>query len=120
MLDFQNRLAVIFGGGRDIGGAVAVQLARCGAQVAFSYHNSDPVQVTDAIIAVGQTPFRQKLDAMDMDAVRAFAASFADQAGKKISVLINVVGSKPYCLPGLGERVLRERGERRHQRRHSL
>ena len=92
MVDFQNRLAVVFGGGRDIGGAVAVQLARCGAQVAFSYHSSDPVHVTDAIIAAGQTPFRRKVDAMDMDAIRAFAASCAGQAGKKISVLVNVVG----------------------------
>jgi len=29
---------------------------------------------------------------MDMHAVRAFAASSADQAGKEISVLVNVVG----------------------------
>ena len=92
MLDFRNKLAVVFGGGRDIGGAVAVQLARCGAQVAFSYHSSDPVHVTDAIIAAGQTPFRRKVDATDMNAVRGFAAACADQAGKKISVLVNVVG----------------------------
>ena len=92
MVDFQNRLAVVFGGGRDIGGAVAVQLARCGAQVALSYNSSDSRQVTDAIIAAGQTPFCRKVDAMDMDAIRAFAASCADQAGKKISVLVNVVG----------------------------
>jgi 3-oxoacyl-[acyl-carrier protein] reductase len=37
MLDFQNRLAVIFGGGRDIGGAVAVQLARGGRQGGIAY-----------------------------------------------------------------------------------
>lgn len=92
MVDFQNKLAVVFGGGRDIGGAVAVQLARCGAQVAFSYHGSDPAHVTDAIVATGQTPIRQKVDAMDMAAVRKFAVSCAEQMGKKISVLVNVVG----------------------------
>lgn len=92
MVDFQNRLAVVFGGGRDIGGAVAVQLAQHGAQVAFSYHGSDPRQVTDDIIAAGQTPYSQKVDAMDMAAVRAFAVSCAEHAGKKISVLVNVVG----------------------------
>lgn len=92
MVDFQNKLAVVFGGGRDIGGAVAVQLARCGAQVAFTYYGSDPVHVTDAIISAGQMPIRQKVDAMDMNAVRAFAVSCAEQAGKKISILVNVVG----------------------------
>ncbi len=92
MVDFQNKLAVVFGGGRDIGGAVAVKLAKCGAQVAFSYHGSDPRQVTDAVIAAGQTPFSQRVDAMDMAAVRAFAAASAEHAGKKVSVLVNVVG----------------------------
>ena len=31
MTDFQDKLAVVFGGGRDIGGAIAVELARRGA-----------------------------------------------------------------------------------------
>lgn len=92
MVDLQNKLAVVFGGGRDIGGAVAIQLARCGAQVALSYHSSDPAPVTDTIIAAGQKPILRKVDAMDMEAVRAFALSSAEQAGKKISILVNVVG----------------------------
>jgi 3-oxoacyl-[acyl-carrier protein] reductase len=92
MADFQNKLALVFGGGRDIGGAVAVELARRGAQVAFSYQSTDPASVIDAIAAVGQTPYTQKVDAMDTNAVRAFAVSSAEHAGKKISVLVNVVG----------------------------
>ncbi|HEY6377121.1 MAG TPA: SDR family oxidoreductase, partial [Edaphobacter sp.] len=92
MNDFQNKLAVVFGGGRDIGGAVAVELARRGAQVAFSYQSSDPGSVIDAIAATGQTPYSQKVDAMDMAAVRKFAVSSAERAGKQISVLVNVVG----------------------------
>ena len=92
MSDFSNKLAVVFGGGRDIGGAIAIELARRGAQVAFSYHGSDPNKIFDAIAAVGPKPYVQKVDAMDMDSVRAFATSSADQSGKKISVLVNVVG----------------------------
>jgi 3-oxoacyl-[acyl-carrier protein] reductase len=92
MLDFEDKLAIVFGGGRDIGGAVAVELARRGAQIAFSYHGSDPESTIDAIMAFGQKPYSQKIDAMDMSAVRAFARSSAEQAGKKISVLVNVVG----------------------------
>ncbi len=92
MIDFENKLAVVFGGGRDIGGAVAIEFARRGAQVALSYQSSDPASVIDAIAAVGQKPYAQKVDAMDTNAVRAFAVSSAEHAGKKISVLVNVVG----------------------------
>src|SRR5215467_10886490 len=92
MNDFQDKLAVVFGGGRDIGAAIAIELAGRGAQVALSYHGSNPDKVVAAIKALGQKPFAQKVDAMDMTAVRAFATSSAEQAGKKIAVLVNVVG----------------------------
>ncbi len=92
MTDFQDKLAVVFGGGRDIGGAIAVELARRGAHVALSYHDSNPDKVVDAITTLGRKPYTQRVDAMDMVAVRAFAASSAEQAGKKISILVNVVG----------------------------
>jgi 3-oxoacyl-[acyl-carrier protein] reductase len=87
MTDFQDKLAVVFGGGRD-----TIELARRGAQVALSYHGSNPDAVVTAIAALGQRPYAQKVDAMDMVAVRAFATWSAEQAGKKIAVLINVVG----------------------------
>ncbi len=92
MTDFKDKLAVVFGGGRDIGGAIAIELARRGAHVALSYHGSNPEKVIAAITALGQEPYAQKVDALEMDAVRAFATSSAQQAGKKIAVLINVVG----------------------------
>ncbi len=92
MTDFQDKLAVVFGGGRDIGGAIAVELARRGAHVSLSYHGSNPDKVVDAITALGHKPYAQKVDAMDMAAVRTFAASSSEQAGKKISTLVNVVG----------------------------
>jgi 3-oxoacyl-[acyl-carrier protein] reductase len=92
MTDFRNKLALVFGGGRDIGGAIAIELARRGAQVALSYHGSNPDKVIGAITALGEKVYTQKVDALDMSAVRAFAASSAKQAGKKIDVLVNVVG----------------------------
>lgn len=92
MTDFQNKVAVVFGGGRDIGGAVAIELARRGARVALSYHGSNPEKVITEITALGWKPYAQKVDALDMAAVRAFAATSAEHAGKKIDVLVNVVG----------------------------
>jgi 3-oxoacyl-[acyl-carrier protein] reductase len=92
MNDFEDKLAVVFGGGRDIGGAIATELARRGALVALSYHSSNPSAVVDTITGLGHKPFTQKVDATDMTAVRAFAENSAQQAGKPISTLINIVG----------------------------
>jgi 3-oxoacyl-[acyl-carrier protein] reductase len=92
MNEFQGKLAVVFGGGRDIGGAIAVELARQGAQVALSYLGSDPTAVVEAITAFGKKPYTQKVDATDMAAVRSFAANAASHAGTKIDCLVNVVG----------------------------
>ena len=92
MSDFENRFAVVFGGGRDIGGAVVVELARRGAHVAFSYNGSDPTKVMDAVAATGQPVLAQKVDAMDMAQVRNFAGWAAKKAGQKISIIVNVVG----------------------------
>jgi 3-oxoacyl-[acyl-carrier protein] reductase len=92
MTDFQNKLVVVFGGGRDIGGAVATELARRGADVALSYHSSNPDKVIADIAALGRKPHAAKVDALDMAAVRAFAKSAAQHAGKQIDVLVNVVG----------------------------
>ena len=89
---FENKLAVVFGGGRDIGRAVAIELAKSGAQVAFSYNGSGAEETLAAIKAAGSTGWALKVDAMDTKAVRAFPAWAKQQAGKEISVLVNVVG----------------------------
>lgn len=89
---FENQLAVVFGGGRDIGAAIAIELASRGARVALSYHQSQPDKVVQTIDAYGQKAIAQKVDAMDTAAVRSFVASAAEAAGKPIGVLVNVVG----------------------------
>jgi len=89
---FENQLAVVFGGGRDIGGAIAVELARRGAQVALSYHSSNPAKVLDAIKETGQEAFARKVNALDTAAIRGFVTEAAQSTGKPISVLVNVVG----------------------------
>jgi 3-oxoacyl-[acyl-carrier protein] reductase len=92
MNDFGNKLAVVFGGGRDIGGAISISLARRGAQVALSYNSSNPQETIAAIEAAGQKPLARKVDAMDTAAVREFAVWAQKESGKPIGVLVNVVG----------------------------
>lgn len=90
--DFENQLAIVFGGGRDIGGAIAIELARRGAHVALSYHSSNPAKILDAIEATGRKAFARKVDAMDTAAIRSFVADAANDAARAVSVLVNVVG----------------------------
>lgn len=92
MPDYKNKLAVVFGGGRDIGGAIAIDLATSGAQVALTYNSSNPAAVISAIDATGRKAISAKVDALDTAAVRRFAKSVAEQAGKPIDLLVNVVG----------------------------
>ena len=92
MSEWNGKLAVVFGGGRDIGAAVATELASMGAEVALSYNGSNPTAVVAAIEAGGGKAKAYKVDALDTAAVRAFAAEAAKDAGKKIAVLANVVG----------------------------
>jgi 3-oxoacyl-[acyl-carrier protein] reductase len=90
--NFANQLAVVFGGGRDIGAAIAIELASRGAQVALSCHQSQPDKVVEAIEAYGQKAIAQKVDAMNTAAVRSFINSAAEATGRPIGVLVNVVG----------------------------
>ena len=60
MIDLRNRLAVVSGGGRDIGRAISIQLARCGASVAFCYRvHSQPFREAGAIAMMVDAAFRQ-------------------------------------------------------------
>lgn len=92
MKEMEGKLAVVFGGGRDIGGAVGEALAAKGAEVVLSYNSSNPEATIKAIRSAGGTVTSYKVDALDTAAVRAFVAEAQAKAGKKIDVLVNVVG----------------------------
>ncbi|HZY62983.1 MAG TPA: SDR family oxidoreductase [Edaphobacter sp.] len=92
MHDYQGALAIIFGGGRDIGGAIAVELAQRGARVALSYHASNPDATLAAIEAAGQKAIAVKVDALDTTSVREFVRVAVDKAGTPAKILVNVVG----------------------------
>lgn len=92
MHDYQGALAIVFGGGRDIGGAVAVELAQHGARVALSYHTSSPDATLAAIEAAGQKAIAVQVDALDTAGVRNFAQASVSKAGQPAKMLINVVG----------------------------
>jgi 3-oxoacyl-[acyl-carrier protein] reductase len=85
-------LAIVFGGGRDIGAAISITLAQRGATVAFSYNSSDPTSTREAIADAGSNCIARKVDALDPAAIRAFISGAQKEAARPIGILVNVVG----------------------------
>jgi 3-oxoacyl-[acyl-carrier protein] reductase len=92
MFDLKEKVAVVFGGARDIGAGVAVELARCGARVVFTHHGTAPENTLQQTREVGPAAIAYPLDAMDSHAIHAFLPWAALQVKSPIHILVNVVG----------------------------
>ena len=92
--DFAGKRALVTGGSRGVGRAVALELARRGADVAFLYRSRD-AEATDveaAIRAEGRRGLALKADLADAAAVGA-AVNRATQELGGIEVLVQAAGA---------------------------
>jgi NAD(P)-dependent dehydrogenase (short-subunit alcohol dehydrogenase family) len=87
-----DKVAVIYGAGGAIGGAVARTFAREGAKVFLSGRNLAPVEAVagDIIAADGQAEAAQ-VDALNEDAIEHHVAGVVQKAGR-IDMVFNAVG----------------------------
>jgi 3-oxoacyl-[acyl-carrier protein] reductase len=94
MVDLKNKLAVVSGGARDIGRAVSIQLAKCGASVAFCYLESgeQAAETAEAVRQAGAKVLAAKVDVMKRAAVEAFISTVRKTFPQPIDILVNVVG----------------------------
>jgi 3-oxoacyl-[acyl-carrier protein] reductase len=94
MIDLKGKTAFVAGGARDIGSAICVELARCGAAVAFSYCASkdDAEKTAAAVQSAGGKVFSGKMDGTNSDSVNAFVADAAQQLGGGFDIVVNVIG----------------------------
>ncbi|MCE2392443.1 MAG: SDR family oxidoreductase [Proteobacteria bacterium] len=93
-MDLANKVAIVTGGARDIGGAVSERLAAAGAKVAINYFESRDSgertlqRITDAggeAILVGG-------DMTSEDAVAELIAQSQAAFGSEVDILVNVAG----------------------------
>jgi enoyl-[acyl-carrier protein] reductase III len=90
MRTFEGKVALVTGGTRGIGKAIAMRLARDGADVAINYSRSreSAEAAADELRALGVRAMTVQADVGDRDAVHAMVAAVAGEFGR-IDVLVN-------------------------------
>ena len=92
-MTLQDKVAVIYGGGGAIGGAVARAFAREGARVFVTGRQLAPVEaVAKEIASAGGSADAAEVDALDEPAVDEHLQSVIDKAGR-VDISFNAVGS---------------------------
>ena len=86
----EGRTAVVTGGSRGIGRAIALELGRQGAAVAIAYRQADDqaAAVTQAMAELGARHLAARCDVSKADDVRRFFTQVADGLGP-VDILIN-------------------------------
>jgi NAD(P)-dependent dehydrogenase (short-subunit alcohol dehydrogenase family) len=92
MAMLKDKVAVIYGGGGAIGGAVARGFAREGAKVFLTGRRRAPVEaVASDIVSAGESTDAAEVDALDEQAVERHLQSVIDRAGR-VDISFNAVG----------------------------
>jgi 3-oxoacyl-[acyl-carrier protein] reductase len=92
--DLTGKVAVVTGGGRDIGRACAIKLAQCGAAVAINYHSSSAGadSAVEEIVAMGGKAIALQGDMTSQDDVNALIEKTVQSFTGNIDVLVHVTG----------------------------
>jgi len=93
MIDLSGKTAVVTGGSRGIGRAIALRLATQGADVCISYRGN-AAAAADAVAemtAMGRTAFAVQGDVAEMDAAKALITAALDRL-ERIDILVNNAG----------------------------
>ena len=93
MIDLSGRVALVTGGSRGIGKAIALRLAGQGADVAFSYRGNESAAKATAgeIEALGRKALAVQADVSDAGAADGLVKSNLEAFGK-VDILVNNAG----------------------------
>ncbi|HLG90438.1 MAG TPA: SDR family oxidoreductase [Alphaproteobacteria bacterium] len=94
-LGLQNKVALVFGGGGGLGGAIARTLAREGAKIVVADVNAEAAHATaDSICGAGARAKAVVWDLADLSVVDANIAAIESSFGK-VDILVNNTGGPP-------------------------
>lgn len=93
MMKFEGKVAIVTGGSRGIGAAIARRLARDGALVGISYKSNTPAaeRLAEELRAAGTRAEIVRADVADENSARAMIEAFVARFGK-VDILINSAG----------------------------
>lgn len=93
-MKLKGKVAVVTGGGRDIGRAISVKLAKEGAKVVVNYFNSDKdsEDTLAAIKAVGGEAITVKGDVTKQADIDHMVAKTKEAFGDRVDILVNNAG----------------------------
>ncbi|MBL1098953.1 3-oxoacyl-ACP reductase family protein [Streptomyces coffeae] len=93
-MTLDGKAALVTGGSRGIGTAVALRLAQDGADVALTYHSQAEraADVVDQIKALGRRAWAVQADSADAQAVRDAVTGAAAEFGR-LDILVNNAGA---------------------------
>ncbi|SIR73576.1 SDR family NAD(P)-dependent oxidoreductase [Natronorubrum thiooxidans] len=112
LFDLSGRVALVTGGGRGIGRAIAVELANAGAAVVPSARSTDEIEaVADEIEANGGDALAVGADVTDPDAVANVIERVEGEFGS-VDVVVNNAGFNPDDALGRPEDVSTESFDR--------
>ena len=89
-MKFSGKVAIVTGGGRDIGKSVSKKLAAGGAKVIVNYRSDEDAAhaTVDGIVAAGGVAVLHRADVTKADEVAGLVAA----AGERIDILVNLAG----------------------------
>lgn len=94
MTQLKGKVAVVTGGGRDIGKAISIKLAQEGAKVVVNYLSSqaDADATVQAIKSMGGEAISVQADVGNLEAIAQMVAVTREAFGEKVDILVNNAG----------------------------
>ena len=91
MKDFKGKVAVVTGGGRDIGRSISIALAKEGAKVVVNYNSSRAAakKTVEEITAMKGKAIMVKADVSTLRGLKSLKSKTEKAFGKKVHILVN-------------------------------
>ena len=93
-MKLKNKIAIVAGGGRDIGKEVSLKLASEGARIVVNYFSSEQQakEIAKRIVDEGGDAIAVKADVTKSDEVVALLEASKKAFGNEVHILVNVTG----------------------------